>query len=77
MWYNVLEKALALALEGYENVKKADSSLFFTMLTGCNAITSKIKEDPSKNSKMLHLINDCLRKNYIIHVTKNWEKDSR
>jgi hypothetical protein len=45
------------------------------MLTGCNAITVKIKEDPTKNSKILHLITDCLRKNYIIHATKNFDKN--
>jgi hypothetical protein len=44
------------------------------MLTGCNAINFKVKEDPSKSSKMISLINECLRKNYIIHATKNYDK---
>jgi len=57
---------VAIALGGYANLMKAEVSELFTMLTGCNAIVSKIKEDPSKNSKLLVLINECLRKNYII-----------
>ena len=74
MWFNVLEKALAIALGGYEKLLKVDSSTLFTMLTGCNSISAKIKEDPSKNAKLLSLISDCLRKNYIIHGQKNFDK---
>jgi len=74
MWFNVLEKSLAVALGGFENLEKADSSLLFAMLTGCNFISSRIKEDPSKCGKLLHLLTDCLRKNYIIHATKNCDK---
>lgn len=44
------------------------------MLTGCNAISAKVKEDPTKNAKLLHLVTDCLRKNYIIHAHKNYDK---
>ena len=44
------------------------------MLTGCNAISVKIKEDPTKNAKLLALITDCIRKNYVIHATKNFER---
>jgi hypothetical protein len=47
------------------------------MLTGCNAIGIKIKEDPSKNSKLLQLINECQRKNYIVHVEKSSDKVKR
>lgn len=43
MWFNVLEKAAALAVGGYPNLLKADTADLFTMLTGCNAIVSKIK----------------------------------
>ena len=74
MWFNVLEKALAQILGGYEALSKADPSLLFTILTSCNAITVKIKEDPTKNAKILSLITDCLRKNYVIHATKSYEK---
>lgn len=74
MWFNVLEKALATVLGGYEQLMKTDSAVLFTMLTGCNAISTKIKEDPIKNAKLLHLITDCLRKNYIIHAVKNFDK---
>lgn len=45
------------------------------MLTGCNSISSKIKEDPTKSGKLLQLITDSLRKNYIIHATKNHIKE--
>ena len=59
---------------GYEQLAKTDSSLLFTMLTGCNSISVKVKEDPTKNVKLLHLITDCLRKNYIIHTSKTGDK---
>jgi hypothetical protein len=75
MWFNVLEKGLAEALGGFEELEKADSSVLFTMLTGCNAISARIKEDPTKNAKLLHLINDCLKKNYIIHAQKNFDRN--
>ena len=45
------------------------------MMTGCNAIPFKVKEDLSKSGKMLSLIADCLRKNYVIHATKNFDKN--
>jgi len=38
-----LEKAIAAALGGYANLMKAETGELFTMLTGCNTITSKIK----------------------------------
>jgi hypothetical protein len=34
----------------------------------------KVKEDPSKNGKLLQLINECQRKNYIVHAEKSWER---
>ena len=74
MWYNILEKAIAHTLGGYEVLSKADCSLLFTMMTGCNAIPFKIKEDLSKSAKMLALISDCLLKNYVIHATKNSDR---
>jgi hypothetical protein len=44
------------------------------MLTGCNSISVRIKEDPLKNNKILQLITECQRKNYIVHAEKNWDK---
>lgn len=74
MWVNVLEKAVAYALGGYEELQKADSAKLFTLLTGCNAINVRVKEDPLKNIKILQLITECQRKNYIVHAQKNWDK---
>ena len=75
MWFNVLEKAFASALGGYDALARADSSLLFTMMTSCNAISVKIKEDPTKSNRLLSMVTDCLRKNYIIHATKNFDKN--
>lgn len=66
---------MAHTLGGYQALSKADCSLLFTTMTGCNAITFKVKEDLSKSDKMLTLIADCLRKNYVIHATKNFDKN--
>jgi hypothetical protein len=44
------------------------------MLTGCNSINVRVKEDPLKNVKVLQLITECQRKNYIVHAEKNWDK---
>ena len=44
------------------------------LLTGCNSIGVKVKEDPSKNGKLLQLIGDCQRKNYIVHAEKNIDR---
>ena len=68
MWFNVLEKAVVLACGGEENLLKAETGQLFTMLTGCNAITGKVKEEPGKNGKLLQLVCDSLRKNYIVHA---------
>jgi hypothetical protein len=73
MWFNVLEKAVAIALGGYDNLVNAETTQLFTMLTGCNAIVSKVKEEPSKNNKLLLLVKECLRKNYVIHAERSEE----
>ena len=67
-WANVLEKAIAKAIGGYEQLLKAETGDLFMLLTGCNSIGVKVKEDPSKNGKLLQLIGDCQRKNYIVHA---------
>lgn len=54
---------------------RAEAGEIFTLLTGCNAISAKVKEDPSKNGKLLQLINECQRKNYIVHAEKGWERN--
>lgn len=53
---------------GYEQLLKAETGDLFMLLTGCNSISVKVKEDPSKNGKLLQLIGDCQRKNYIVHA---------
>jgi len=42
-WPNILEKAIGIALGGYENIEKADCSQLFTLLTGCNALAVTVK----------------------------------
>lgn len=55
-WPHILEKALAIAVGGYDELGRASSGRLFTLLTGCNALSLKVKEDPSKNGKLLQLV---------------------
>jgi hypothetical protein len=46
----------------------------FSRLTGCNNFGMRIKEDPTKNSKILQMKGECQRKNYIVHAEKRSSK---
>jgi hypothetical protein len=76
----ILEIALSKTLGGYANLIQTPCHKLFTMLTGSNSLFFNIKEDPTKNSKILRYISDCENKNFVIHaekVCKNLEELER
>ena len=70
IWPIVLETALAKALNSYKSVTSLPCHKIFNILTGSNSLFFNIKEDPSKNNRILRYITDCENKNFILHAEK-------
>lgn len=51
IWAPLLEKALAKAVGGYEQLQELSICQIFKMLTGSNYLTFKVKEDPTMNQR--------------------------
>ena len=66
----VLEKALAQGLGGYSKLTTTPCYKLFSILTGSNSLFFNVKEDPTKNGRILRYITDCENKNFVIHAEK-------
>lgn len=70
LWPIILSKALATVLGGYKKLASTPCYKLFNLLTGSNSLFFNIKEDPTKNARILRYIADCENKNFIIHAEK-------
>ena len=59
LWPIVICKALATALGGYERLASTPCHKLFNLLTGSNSLFFNVKEDPTKNTRILRYISDC------------------
>jgi hypothetical protein len=76
IWPVILVKALAIAVGGFTKLSVMPCYKLFNLLTGSNSLFFNIKEDPTKNGRILRYISECENKNFIIHgekVCKNLE----
>lgn len=63
-------EALIALYGGLEALAEANVTDLFHALTGSNFISFRVKEDPSKNSKLLKFITQNEKKNFIISAEK-------
>ena len=71
VWIYLLEKCFAISVGGYERLESFDVGTLFHMLTGSNVLGYRVREDPSKNTKLLKMVESCFGKNFLIHCEKS------